>query len=364
MRIGIDIRALMEGKTTGVEVYVTNLLHALFKLDTVNQYVLFANNARPVKLPEFRYPNVETRLTRYPNKFFNLCQKFLRWPKVNRLLGGVDLFFSPHWRVVALDSDVPLVVTFHDLSFEVMPSFFSRWQRIWHKFMNYREAARRAVRVIAVSESTRRDLLELYGVPEEKIRVIHSGVRLSEVVQPVADLPEQYFLALGTFEPRKNLTSVLAAYGEYCRQSRVSRRLVLAGSRGWNVHLLIPDGLRDKIFVIQDVTDAQKTYLYKRAFALLFLSFYEGFGFPILEAAKSGVPVIASFATSLPEIGADFMISVNPFRSSQVTECMLDLEEEPEYYSSLRARGAAGAENFTWDKTAAAVLALFQEVKK
>lgn len=362
MRIGVDIRALMEGKTTGVEVYVENLLRELFRIDRANEYLLFANNAGPVKLPRFDYPNVRTRLFRYPNKMFNLSQKYFAWPKVNRLLGGVDVFFSPHWRVTALDDHVRLIVTFHDLSFETVPEFFTLRQRMWHKFMDYPNAARRAQRLIAVSEATKSDLMERYGTLERKIRVIHSGAVQATAAEPLPGLPDQYFLSLGTFEPRKNHAAVLAAYNEYYSRSRVRRPLVLAGSRGWKTQLEISPRFRDSVFVARDVTEAQKSFIYQHAFAFLFLSFYEGFGFPVLEAAQSGLPVISSFAASLPEIGGDFVLPVNPFRPQEAADAMLALEAEPEYYKELQERSRRWASNYSWERSAAATLRLFKEL--
>src|SRR3989344_4682839 len=217
MRIGIDIRALMEGKTTGVEVYLINLLSSLFEIDRSNQYILFANSYREISLPEFRHPNVEVVVSRYPNKFFNLAQKFGLFG-VESLIGKVDLFFSPHWRVLSLGSKVPLVVTFHDLFFELMPEFFTWRRRLWHWFMNYRAAASRANKIIAVSENTKRDLMDIYGVSENKVVVIYPGV--NNAPQPPLSLRGgegalSYFLYFGTFEPRKNVQGVLAAYEVY-----------------------------------------------------------------------------------------------------------------------------------------------------
>lgn len=362
MRIGIDIRALMEGKTTGVQVYITNLLQALFEIDQKNEYVLFANSFTPFLNPFPGRGNVKLKIFRYPNKLFIPSQKFLGYPKIDRLLGGVDLFFSPHWRTAALSRGIPLVVTFHDLSFEIMPEFFTLWKRMWHGFMDYRGAARRADKIIAVSESTKDDVVNLYGVPTEKIQVIYSGVERHE--GNAAGLnPKDYFLYLGTFEPRKNILSVIEAYAQYRRQTPNPRPLVLAGARGWKVKMpKLAKDLRHCISIRQNVTDEEKSALYQHAFALLSLSFYEGFGFPLLEAAVRGVPVIASYATSHGEIGKDFAVFVNPLRPGQTAGGMLVLEQEPGLYSKLKGQGLAAAGEFTWEKTARETLELFQQV--
>lgn len=366
MRIGIDIRALMEGKTTGVEVYIINLLHALFQLDHENEYILFANSFRDTapKLRRFEYPNVSYRIFRWPNKIFNLLQKFFGWPKVDKMLGGLDLFFSPHFRVVALNKNIPVVTTFHDLSFEIFPEFFTLWRRFWHPFMNYRKAAQSARKLIAVSENTKKDLVELYGIPPEKIEVIYSGARLSSISSRPRGLEkEKYFFCLGTFEPRKNLDAVMTAYKEYFYESDDPLPLVLAGAKGWKTKLpQMPPEAGKNICILQNVDEEEKSYLYQHAFALLSLSFYEGFGFPILEAAACGVPVIASYGTSHDEIGKDFALFVNPFRSTQVAAGMLNLEKDDKLYQEMKSRGLESAKKFNWQKTAVQTLELLKKL--
>ena len=360
MKIGIDIRALMEGKITGVETYQINLLHALFRLDHKHQYVLFANSWKKLALPRFDYPNVSLRITKYPNKFFNLAQKFLNYPKIDRLLGGLDLFFSPHWRTTALSRDLPVIMTFHDLFFELVPGFFNLRRRLWHWFMNYKQAARRADKIIAVSESTKQDLINIYETRADKITVIHSGVTPAKLTTGNLQ-PKNYFLYFGTFEPRKNIDAVLAAYKEYAETSAQKRPLILAGSSGWKTRVNIPKRLKEKIIIHKNVSEQNKIRLYEQAFALIFPSFYEGFGFPILEAASAGVPVIASYNTSLAEIGKDFVLFVNPLRSSQIATAMRTLETDEKFYAGLKQKGLTASRHFTWEKAAQKTLQLFEE---
>lgn len=359
MRIGVDVRALMEKRTTGVQVYIINLLEALFKIDSQNQYLLFANgvNLKKSDLPRFDYPNVRHHIFNYPNKFFNLSQKLFNWPKIDGLLDKINLFFSPHWRTAALSKNIPLIITFHDLSFEIVPEFFSLRQRLWHKFMGYRQAAQRADRIIAVSENTKQDLIDIYKVPEDKIAVIYSGAPHPSARRVRGD----YFLFFATFEPRKNLDTVLAAYDEYRQKSKNPKPLILAGSTGWKTRLERAEG---KIQIYENVTEEQKAELYQNCFALLFPSFYEGFGFPVLEAAAFGRPVIASFATSLAEIGKGFTLFVNPFRPQQITAAMIELESDPKLYEELSSKAKQRAGEFSWERTARATLELFKKYDK
>ncbi len=361
MRIGIDIRALMEGKTTGVEMYLDNLLRNIFEIDNINQYVLFANSFRRVSLPEYKYANVEMIVTRYPNKLFNLGQK-LGFPTIEHLVGNIDLFFSPHWRATALRDSTPLAVTFHDLFFEVSPAFFTWRRRIWHWFMNYRAAASRANRIIAVSENTKQDLVELYGVSKSKVQVIYPGTIPANKPTTYNPQPTTYFLYFGTFEPRKNIEGVVAAYEEYYKSSKIRRPLVIAGSSGWKTMLRISAHLRGSIRIEKDVSEADKARLYQGAFAFVFPSFYEGFGFPVLEAASAGLPVLTSYNSSLIEVAGDFALFVNPFRPSEIADAMLELENDERLYDDLIRKGQIAAAGFKWENTARSTIELFTNV--
>ena len=235
--------------------------------------------------------------------------------------------------------------------------------RSWHRFMNYRSAAKRATRLVSVSKSTKRDLEKIYNIPASKIQVIYPGVNFEEGADAgLGDFQEKYFLYFGTFEPRKNLDCVLEAYREYCKITDRPRQLVLAGSHGWKVRLEIPNKLKNLVHIKRKVSEEEKNELYRGAYALLFLSFYEGFGFPVLEAASQGVPVIAASATSLAEIGENFVLFANPFRSSQVAGAMCALEQDQVLYETLKSQGLKEVEKFTWATTARKTLQLFEEV--
>ena len=361
MRIAVDIRALMEGKTTGVEVYLTNLLRNIFEIDKNNEYILFANSFRKISLPEFKYPNVKIMVSRYPNKLFNLLQKagFL---KIEKLVGKINVFFSPHWRVLALSPATPLVVTFHDLFFEIMPEFFTWRRRIWHWFMGYKRAASRADKIIAVSENTKQDLVELYGIEKEKIEVVYPGVENGSTGRKGEKGLENYFLYFGTFEPRKNIETVMAAYQQYHKDSGSKKPLVIAGSSGWKTKIRVPEALKNKITIRLNVTEQEKDQLYHNAFGFIFPSFYEGFGFPILEAASGGLPVIASYNSSLAEVGRDFVFFANPFRPSGFARAMIELEQDEKLRGDLGDKGYRASQNFKWRTAAEKTLRLFEEV--
>ena len=180
MRIAIDLRCMAEGRRTGVEEYVTGLLRALFEKDDTNEYVLFYNAWRG-DLPEdfawmLRYPNVSVKRFRIPNKLLNGLLWYLTWPKLDVLCDGADIFFMPNLNFAAVSKKAKLVVTAHDLSFESYPETFSWKRRLWHFLVGFRKLCRRAALIIAVSHSTKEDLVSYYRIPERKVVVIHSGL--------------------------------------------------------------------------------------------------------------------------------------------------------------------------------------------
>jgi glycosyltransferase involved in cell wall biosynthesis len=250
MRIAIDLRCLAEGRRTGVEEYVTGLLRALFEADDTNEFVLFYNAWRG-ELPEdfawmLEYPAVSVKRLRIPNKILNALLWYLRWPLLDVLCGGADIFFMPNLNFAAVSKETKLVVTAHDLSFESYPETFSWKRRMWHLLVNFRGLCRHADLIIAVSHSTKQDIESYYRIPQRKVVVIQSGLDREFTpinrndpellrVKEKYHLPYRYILFFGTFEPRKNIRAVVQAYEIY-RQSIGDREcvpLVLAGSPGW-----------------------------------------------------------------------------------------------------------------------------------
>ena len=397
MRIGIDIRPLMEGKITGVEVYTINLLQNLFKLDQKNSYLLFSNSFKPATMPNFDFPNVTIKNFRYPNKLFNFSLKFLDWPKIDRLLNGLDIFFSPRYLFTALSPDCRLVVTVHDLSFVINPEFFSLKGRLWHWLVSDKKAARIATKVIAVSDSTKNDLIKHFRIDSKKIAVIHSGVntqtynpevpdKLLREAKTIYNLPDEFILYLGTIEPRKNIEGIIQAYeilrkklsqnpspqawGDVPKGQRgriVQPALVLAGGLGWSykgiMEMINNSPYRASIRYLGAVEEKLKAPLYRLAKMLVFPSFYEGFGFPPLEAAACGTPVIVGMNSSFPEVMGNACLYVNPYNSVQIASAMEALLSDDKLRAELVSAGLARAKMFSWENSARELFEIFQSLK-
>ncbi len=384
MRIGIDVRCLAEGKRTGVEEYTLALLQELFLCDRENEYILFFNAWKDKEIDfswATEHPNVTLRRFRFPNKLLNFSLWYLGWPKLDRLLGGTDIFFLPNLNFVALSNQTKLVVTSHDLSFEMFPEVFSWKQRLWHFLVNFRRLAAKADKIIAVSRSTAHDLMSAYQVPQEKIVVIPSGIgaqfRLMDRNDPELlrvkekyHLPYRFILYLGTFEPRKNIVAIIQGYEALLRlgnETVTKYDLVLAGTPGWKCdevfRAIALSSYRDRILLPGFIEDADKAVLYNLASVFVYPSLYEGFGFPPLEALACGVPVITAHSSSLPEIVGNAGVMIDPYQPDELFRALQNILTDPLLQHSLQSMGLERKEKFSWGKTALATLDLFSSLK-
>jgi glycosyltransferase involved in cell wall biosynthesis len=256
-----------------------------------------------------------------------------------------DVLHCPTYRG-PLHPGPPLVVTVHDLAVFRHPDAFNRWTRTYSPLLVPRVLAA-ARRIIAVSEFTRRELIELLRVPAEKIRVVPNGVD-DEFTRdgPAAD--GEYVLAVGTLEPRKNLPSLVEA----ARRTRVELRVV--GARGWGGVDVEGNGVR----WLGEVSDAELARLYRGARCVAYPSLYEGFGIPVLEAMACGTPVVTSRGTAMEEVADGAAVLVDPNDSAELAA---GIERAVAQRDELVARGLERARAFRWDAIADATVAVYRE---
>jgi len=386
-KIGIDIRCLASGRRTGVEEYTLNLLENIFKIDQKNKYILFFNSfkAQPFCLTwALDYPNVYARKFNYPNKILNFFFWYFNFPTINIMLGGIDILFFPNLNFLSLGHKTKLAATIHDLSFERLPETFSWKRRLWHAFVNPKKICQRADRIIAVSDSTKNDIVEVYKIAPEKIITLPSGLntdfklisRNDEkmlAVKEKYDLPYKFILHLGTVEPRKNIGSLVKAYealqnwAAKNKQEEIEKYfLVVAGQSGWLGEALAwqikKSPWREKIITIDYVEAEDKLYFLNLASLFVYPSFFEGFGFPPLEAMACGVPVIASNNSSLPEIIGNAGILIDPDRPEEIFEAMKQILTNKELWNKLHESGLKQAKNFSWPKTAQEFLKIIESI--
>jgi glycosyltransferase involved in cell wall biosynthesis len=381
MKIGVDARVLMDRNYSGVSEYTANLLSAILRQDKENKYSLFYNSFKKqeARLQIWKTANTEIIGTHYPNKLFNYClQKCFHYPKFDKILGGVDIFFAPHLNFLRVSSGAKLVVTVHDLSFLRYPEFFSCRKNIWHKAIGVVHLLKRADKIVAVSENTKHDLVEILKIAADKIEVIYSGNNF--LAAPLSDAEKDKFFSknnlqpgfifsVGNIEPRKNISGLIKAYeGLRARRSDLKPQLVLAGAKGWKHRQIFKtwknSPYQKDIKFLGYISPAEKATLFAAAAVFAYPSFYEGFGFPPLEALGAGVPVVSSNVSSLPELLGGAALLVNPYRAEDISEALELILSDNNLRAKLITDGKQQAVLFTWEKAAQAYLELFKKINE
>jgi len=379
MKIGLDIRPLMDKHYSGVSEYTYNLINNLLAIDKTNEYFLYYNSFRNLdnRIPNFESSRVKIIKTKYPNKIFNyFLQKIFKCPKIDKKLGKMDIFLAPHINFLSLSSGPKKILTIHDLSFLRHPEFFSGRKNFWHKMINVKNLTKGFDKVVAVSENTKNDLVDLCQVSEDKVQVIYSGVNDSyhplrkndeqlPIIREKYNLPHKFILYLGNIEPRKNLGGLIRAYNHLRReQPDLSEyKLVIAGATGWKIGdtfvELNNSPYKDDVIFLGYVDKNDKAALYNLATIFVYPSFYEGFGFPPLEAMACGLPVVTSNISSLPEIVGGAALTIDPYNVQALSQAMIQVLDNEGLRDELSIKGLERAKNFSWQKTAQQYLDLF-----
>lgn len=382
MNILIDVRPLMDERYSGVAEYTYELLSALFKIDSSNQYFLYYNSARDLlgRLPNFTQANVSYIRTHYPNKIFNYClvMPFDR-PRLDRYIGsGIDIFFMPHVNFSAWSPSVKSVVAVHDLSFLIYPEVFNWRKNIWHGLLRVRRLMKKTTAVVAVSENTKADIINYGGAATEKVKTILSGLSADFKKLPPEDpallavkkryrLPEKFIFFLSTVEPRKNIECLLRAFDLLKKKPRNENiKLLIAGGRGWKSKAVY--SLAKKLACSSDiefldyVDRNDKVYLYNAATLFAYPSLYEGFGHPPLEAMACGTPTILGSSSSLPEVAGDAALLVDPYNPTALAAAIESIIMDADLAAALSEKGIEQAKRFTWEKTARQYLDLFESL--
>jgi len=355
----IDGRALLEPAGGGVFEYARRLTSALKASGRLDARV-WANAWRAESAP-----GVDA-MTRVPNKFLHASMRFAGLPTISAMAGVKPAaLWMPNAHFSPADPGVPLVLTAHDLSYEIYPEFFSLKQRLWHRAVDPRALARRAAAILAVSETTKRDLVERWGIAPERVTVTLEGAPSPDAPDAAAlervrarfKLPERFILHVGALEPRKNHLALLDAYHQLRPQARFNGLgLVLAGPPGWNngaiLRAIRNSPYRSDIRLLGYVSESDRAALYRLASVFAFPSFYEGFGLPPLEAMAAGLPVVASHAGALGEVVGDAGILTDPYRPSEISDALASILDSPSLADLYAERGRLRARRFDWTECA------------
>jgi len=389
MRIGIDARTILnpdKGDSIGVGHYTYQLIRHILEEDKENEYVIFFDfRVREKDIKKFTLPNAKIKF--YP---FSDYRKYLPGA-YNEILGTATLLrekldiihsTSPSSRIPASYRG-KTVVTVHDLASYKVPDIFPSMKVARFK-ATLNLMVGKADKIIAVSNSTKADLCDIFKCPNKKVQVIYSGFdkRLFEessigrekmLDKFGIDGDKKYILFLGTLEPVKNLARLFEAYKifrESCKKEGGDcvYKLVIAGKRGWlaeEYKKLVKDLdiAKDVIFTGYVVGD-ELVPLFKNADFFVMPSLYEGFGTTVLEAFATGTPAIASNVSSVPEIAGDAAMLVDPRNVQEIADAMLKVARDDKLRDDMRQKGFRQLEKFNWQKAAKETIAVYESLGK
>jgi glycosyltransferase involved in cell wall biosynthesis len=360
LRIGIDATSL-PAQLTGAGNYVFQLLSALARGDRANEYLVFTTSCQAEALGVEREGFRVVRRD-FPGRGMRLAWEQLALPAlVHRY--RLDVLHSPHY-TMPLRHSARSVVTFHDLTFVLYPELHQLAKRLFFPAM-MRWTARHAQRIIAVSESTRVDLVRTLGVSPERVTTVLSAAdadyrptapaRVAEVCARYGIRAGEYLLYVGVLEPRKCIDQLVEAFGRIAPAAN-GLQLVIAGKRGWMYDQIFAQvaalGLEERVRFPGYVPRADLPGLYSGARAFVYPSRYEGFGLPVLEAMSCGTPVVTTNVSSLPEVAGDGALLVDPGDVTGLTAALARVVHDASLRRELSCRGQIRAANFSWERCA------------
>jgi len=377
MRIGIDIRVLGSHLKSGVQEYTENLLAHIIAGNPEIQFKLFYSGDSSLlgKYDWINLSNVEVVKSPISNKLIFASSWLFNYPKLDDLVGGVEVFFSPHFLMAPLNSYCRRITTFHDLSYLRFREFFSLRRVFWHRLqIGSFSRVDPPNKIIAVSDSTKYDLIDKYDIDPERVETIYSGIS-GDMTRPLQEeldvfrkknnLPEKFILFLGKLEPRKNIPALIKAFN-LIKDSKDfdDLHLVIVGAKGWLFKDIFNEAegspQKAKIIFKGYINDEDKKFYYSLASAFVYTSFFEGFGFPPLEAMACGTPVIASNNSSLPEVVGDAGLLIDPYNAVDISIAVKSILTDPSFRNSLVKRGLQRVQGFSWEECARRTLDLLK----
>ncbi len=375
MRIAIDVRPTV-GHFAGIGKYTYNLVKEIAKLDRENEYLLYSFFLKPFSsdIEELAksQPNFSLKASRIPGRLMRFFWDYLKIP-IEPFLGEVDVFHITNYLIPYIRR-AKLLVTIYDITPVLSPEYHNRYTRTYVK-EKILFAAKKADRIIAISQHTKRDLIQTLGVPEDLIAVIYGGV--GEQFQPIKNqevlnrvkerynIKDKYLLFLGTLEPRKNIPGLIRAFHKI-KDRFPNYQLVIAGKRGWKFQEIFKTveelRLEDRVIFTGYLPEEDIPSLYSGAELFIYPTLYEGFGFPPLEAMACGTPVITSNLSSLPEVVGEGGILIDPNNIDELSRAMESVLADENLRKGLREKGLRQAAKFSWERCARDTLKVYREV--
>ena len=370
MDIAINCRSFLNKNYTGIGRYTYHLLKSLSEIDNQNSYLLYARKG---------IFNHNRKITNFGAKnFFLRIDRFHKG--LEKTVGKIDIYHSPSPDTVNINHGVKIVVTVHDLIFKTFPQGHTQ-KTIEETEKQFENFINKASKIICCSKSTMHDLQKYFHVKDEKVSLVYQGVdknvfyiigkeeeRQAEHTLRSKGIRDPFILFVGTIEPRKNLENLLYAFEKIKAKQMFNGKLVVIGMQGWMSEgiegLIRKLELEDDVLFLGYLPDEELRYFYNKAEVFIFPSFYEGFGFPIVEAFSCGTPVITSNISSCPEVAQDAALMVDPHNFEDIAQAIARIVHDPKLKRELREKGLKRAGDFSFHNTARKTLEVYRDVYK
>lgn len=373
MRIGFNFQT-MDKYISGVEYYGLGLLNGLLRIDERNEYVVFTNQPDLLRQHVPQAANLSTVEVEYlKTRAARICWEHTRLPRLS-VKYKLDVLHCPSYICPLRKLSVPYVVTIHDTIAIDRPQWCKQTNALYFNLF-MKAAAKKASRIISVSERSTDDIKRNFNLPCSKIRTIYSGIdnifraaknsaRCCEV-RANYNLPQRYILYVGNIEPKKNIGTLLRVQKKL-REKDLPHKLVIVGKRSWAAKAEMRELSREiasgNVVCPGYVDRNDLPYVYRMADVFVFPSLYEGFGFPPLEAMACGTPVISSRSGSLAETLSDAAIIVEPHNTEQIVQAIYSMITNSSVREKYAQMGLERSSMFNWDSAAEQTLSVYKEV--
>ena len=363
MIIAINATAAFKQPRTGVEEYTYQLLKHLAGLSEAQKhhFLLYTPQAQELgfNLPE----NFEIKELKFDLGFFK--KPLPMWTQVRLAVALAQqkpdsLLIPVH--VLPFLRPQNSVVVIHGLEYEYYPQMYP-FRHLKYLRASTKYAAKKAKKIITVSENTKKDLIDFYGIDSEKIKVVYHGLSQPQAMTKIDSSAEisPYFLYLGRLELKKNIEGLLKAFQFLKKEKKLPHKLVLAGPAGYGYKKILSQ-IREcqDVFRLSYVSESNKWWLLKNASVFCLPSFYEGFGLPVLEAQMMETPVVTSNISSMPEVAGQGALLIDPNKTEEIAEALGEAVSNDDLKEGLIQKGLKNVERFSWSKCAKETLDILE----
>ncbi len=359
--IAVNTRLLLKGALDGIAWFSLETLSRITKNHPEHDFHFFFDRSYD---EDFVFANnVTAHVLQPPARHPFLFYIWFEWAVTRKLQTiKADFFLSPDG-YLSLRTDVPSLAVIHDINFHHYPKDFPQLVERYYNYF-FPRFAKKAKRIATVSQFSKQDIVDSYGVSADKIDVVYNGINAHyKVINASEQLEirkrysagEKFFIFVGTLIPRKNISRLLSAYGLFQERGGEESLVVVGNKKWWTSEMeaalkTVPD--QNKVIFTGYVDQADLYSLVGSATAMTFIPYFEGFGIPIIEAMQAGTPVITANASSTAEVAADAALLVDPYNVEEIAKAMSTISQNNQIQRDLREKGFLRAGQFSWDRTA------------